>query len=82
MVDASTTSKYCCDRIAIPINKRLVTSGVDIPDHLLHNVTIIDRYVIEALRNVSKWVGSNSVGSLPIGEVGNILKIFLLLDGL
>ena len=82
MVDASTTSKYCCDRIAIPIDKRLVTCRVNIPDHLLHNVTIIDRYVIEVLWNVGKGIGPNSVGSLPISEVGNVLKIFLLLDGL
>jgi hypothetical protein len=82
MVDASTTSKYCCDRIAIPIDKGLVTCRVKIPDHLLHDVTIIDRYVIKVLWNVGKGVGLNSIGSIPIGEVGNILEIFLLLDSL
>jgi hypothetical protein len=75
MVNASTAGEDCCHRIGIPIDKGLVTRRVDIPYHLFHDVPVVDRNISEVLWHMGEGIDPNSVPSIPISKVGNILKI-------
>jgi len=80
VVVATPAGKDRGHRISIPVDKGLVAHRIDIPHHLLHDVTVINRNIIEVLWDVGKGIDPNSVSSVSVGEVRNILKICLAFD--
>ncbi len=80
MVNTSTAGEDRGHRIGIPVDERLVTRRVDIPHHLLHDVTVVDGNIIEGLWDIGEGIDPNFICPVPPGEVGNVFEISLFFD--
>jgi hypothetical protein len=61
MVVTSPASEDSGHWIAIPIDKRLVSRWIDVPHHLLHDMTIVNDDIIEVLWNIGEGIDPYSI---------------------